>query len=436
MQDPSTQPGVQAAADRLRDLRAGAGAFGDVLAFGEAAVPALEALLRGPTATVYEPRCLAADALAAIRDEPAFAALLRAFEDSLQRVLDPVLLESETVVLSHIAELFGGRKDPRATELLLRALAVRPYAAVARALGRIEDARAVPLLVECLYDGSARTAAVEALARFGTLPLAALTRVLLAPRIANGFESASCVDARAGAASVLGAMDCAAAQLPLAWALFDREPEVRIAAAEALAGRIDPSGEVALPHLIELLADETWPRAERAANAIRVIDGPAVEPLIGIVTSSTDGSAAARRRRRYTIQLLGKLAPSRAVRVLADLSSSPDLDDRVAALHALGAMSTADVDGAIARFVNDEDPVVRRRAVDILVARGPTAAPFIARALAHEDARVRRRAAEALRNWGTAADAALQAIAHDVSSASWLTRWRVRWSLRRLRSRS
>jgi HEAT repeat protein len=435
MQDPSTQPGVQAAVARLLDLRTGADAFGDVLAFGEAAVPALEALLRGRTVTVYEPRCLAADALAAIHGEQAFAALLRSFEDSLQRVLDPVLLESETVVLSHVAELLGGRQDPRSTALLLRALALRPYAAVARALGRIGDARAVPLLVECLYDGSARTAAVDALARFGALPLAPLTRALLAARVKNGFESASCIDARAAAASILGAMDCPAAQLPLAWALLDREPEVRLAAAEALAGRTDPSGEVALPHLLELLGDETWPRAERAAHAIRVIDGPAVEPLIGIVTARTDGSATGRRRRRYAVQLLGKLAPTRAVRVLADLASSPDLDDRVSALHALGAMSAADVDSAIARFVNDADPVVRHRAVDILAARGPAAASFVARALAHDDVRVRRRAAEALRNWGPAADAALHAVTREASSAPWLKRWRVRWSLRRIRSR-
>lgn len=421
---------VEATVARLRDLTRGEAAFGDVLALGEDAVPALERLLRDATATVYEPRCLAADALAAL-GEAGFAALLRAFNDSLDRDLDPVLLDAETVVLSRIAHHLGRRRDPRATETLLGALALRPFAEVARALGQIGDARAIPLIVECLYDDSARAAAMEALQAFGALPLRALMRVLAAPRIKNGFESASCVDARAAAAALLGRMEVDAVQLALVWSLHDEQTEVRLAAAEALAGRIDPSGEIALPTLIELLGDERWTRSERAAEALAAIDGPAIQPLIDLLAreeTSVDGS----RRHRYAIQLLGRLAPSRAVALLSHLSSHDSLEVRLSALRALAAVSTPAADAAVARYLGDEQPAVRHRAVEILAARGVAAAPSLVRALGHPDAHVRRRAEEALRALGASAREAL--LVGDSASASdpWIARWRRALAMRRI----
>ena len=46
--------------------------------------------------------------------------------------------------------------------LLLQTLAAHPYAGCARALGRLCEVRAVPHLVQCLYDEVAREAAMLA----------------------------------------------------------------------------------------------------------------------------------------------------------------------------------------------------------------------------------------------------------------------------------
>jgi HEAT repeat protein len=215
---------------RLRDLREGQAVVLQAVRLGIGAVPPLESLLRGPSEPVFQPRCLAADALAAIGGRAALDALLAALEDSIHRDLSPVLRLSEDAVANRIAEHLGRCDDPRVREALLSALRVRPYAECARSLGRLREARAVPLLVGCLYDDFAREAARDALVELGSVSIPALSRVLLEPRDEPGLEGSIRVAARVAAAEALGRIGVTEAEHALLAARNDPEKAVRIAA--------------------------------------------------------------------------------------------------------------------------------------------------------------------------------------------------------------
>ncbi len=165
--------------DRFRNLHDGPLVFHEVVRFADAAVPALEILVRGPSDAVHQPRCLAADALAAIGSSAAVHALIRALLDAVGRDPSPTLLEAESLLVNHIAEHLTRFSRPEVTEALLAALRHRRYPYCAAALGLTGDPRAIPLLVECLYEDAARPAATGALRRFGLITLEPLAYVLL-----------------------------------------------------------------------------------------------------------------------------------------------------------------------------------------------------------------------------------------------------------------
>lgn len=202
---------LEAALERLRDLKDGVAAVAGVVAFGEDAVPALESLLRGPTEPVAQPRCLAVDALGAIRSPAAAGALLRTLEDSSSRPLNPVLRDAEDAVLNRVAENLDRLEDPRIAEALLTALDRRPSAACAAALGRRKDARALPRLIEYLRDDFARDAA--------SVP--ALAAALAGPEADRGPEGSVGVASRVAAAEALGEIGGADSEKALVEALSD-----------------------------------------------------------------------------------------------------------------------------------------------------------------------------------------------------------------------
>ncbi|MGH8150995.1 MAG: hypothetical protein ACRETB_13615, partial [Steroidobacteraceae bacterium] len=250
----------------LENLYDGPRRLPEVVRLGEPAVPAIEAILRGGSQSVYQARYLAADALAAIGGPASTAALIRALRDSVARAPDPVSLEAESVIVNRIADHLSASRDPEAAEALLEALRRRPYPSCARALGRLGEPRAIALLVRCLDDDAAREAAREALCRFGgaaSLPVATL---LLTPRKVGGLEPPSLIDARAAAAHVLGAhlaadVAPAGADLALLAALEDSELRVRVEAALALARR-GASAALAARVLAAALGKVDWACAE------------------------------------------------------------------------------------------------------------------------------------------------------------------------------
>jgi HEAT repeat protein len=243
---------------RLQNLHSGARALPAILSLGDAVVPALESFLRGSSQPLYHPRARAADALGVIGSELALAALIRALRDSIAREPEPLCREAEGVIVSRIAECLSRYRSAAVIEALLDALRARPYPACARVLGEMGDSRAIPLLIECLHEDAARSAAMAMLPRFGRAAVARLRATLAIPHIVHGMEPPTWIDGRAAAATLLGELGDSRA---LIRALDDRQRSVRLAAAMGLAGHAGAVSARALQVLLHGLDEQDWSRA-------------------------------------------------------------------------------------------------------------------------------------------------------------------------------
>ncbi len=423
-----------------------------MVALGESAVPALEALLRGPSQSVYHHRYLAADALAAIAGPAATAALMRALRDSVSRRLDPASLESEDVIVNRVAEHLSRCVDPAITELLLEALRTRLYPQCALALGRMGERRAIPLLIECLYDDVARSAGALALRGLGDASVAPLIDALYEPRLVHGLEPPSRIDGRAAAARLLGELadrGTAAAKLEralaLAFALRDGQRAVRIEAALSLArlagsaasaegtgsaapvSRIGPAAADVARVLIAALDEPDWSRADAIVQALASL-GSISEPLIVPLLAATPGDEPGRRRLRRAVELAGRLRARSAAPALAGLWNAGDPQLRLAAVSALDVIPGTRL-AAIERFLDDGEGAVRRQAVEALQRRGALPPESAVRLLGDPDSAVRRAAAQCMRDAGPAALPALSRALRGFGSSVRApgSRWRLWW---------
>jgi HEAT repeat protein len=211
---------------RLADLREGPGLLGEVAARGAAAVPGLEAMLRGRTDVVFQPRCLAAGTLGLIGGTEAIDALIRALDDALSRHSSPELNFAEQTVASRIARNLGGMRASSAMDLLLQGLS-RNLLGCIDALASMPDQRAVEPLVDCLADDYARDPAMNTLRHNGSAAVAPLTRMVA--HSSSSDEGHSSVRARASGIRLLGELN--GPDAVLLEAVADQQPTVGRAAA-------------------------------------------------------------------------------------------------------------------------------------------------------------------------------------------------------------
>lgn len=410
---------------RLRDLRDGPAAAIQAIRLGAGAIPALEFLLRGPSEPVFQPRCLAADALAAIGGQASREALVRSLGDSAGRDLPPVLRFAEDAIANRIAENLGAHSDPSVAEALLAALTRRPLAGCARSLGRLREARAVPLLVGCLYDDFAREAARDALVELGDAGAFAFSGVLLEPRSEPGLEGSGGVAARIAAAEALGEIGGARAELALLLALQDHEKDVRIAAALSLCGREAESSSSAVPVLLGALGGAD---AALRMRVSRSLAGLGVAAEGGLIATARSLRREDKPRRRHAVEILGTIRSPGAVGALAGLASDADATVRLAAATALAKIVTIEATMSLTGFVDDVESPIRMLAVSALAERDKTAAPALARALGDPERAIRRCSARALLRFGAMAVPALREVIDGTRSGDGrlLRRWRVR----------
>jgi HEAT repeat protein len=387
--------------DRFRNLHEGPLVFHEVVRLGDDAVPALEDLLRGPSDAVHQPRCLAADALAAIGSSTAVSALTRALLDSVARDPAPQLLQAESILVNHIAEHLSRFPRPEVTEALLSALRRRRYPYCAAALGLTGDPRAIPLLVECLYEDAARPAAAAALRRFGQAALELLVRVIEPPR-AGTTEPPSRLDGRVAAARLLGdfaranSRDVPFAVAALMEALNDSQRAVRIEAALGLVRCGARADGDAARILVAALEEESWARAEEIMKVLVRI-GPAAERLLIPLIGLRPRDEADRRRRVRAVEVLGRLGSVSAMSMLRSFHTSGDTTLRFATVKALASIGTSDA-SSLALFLSDPHPTIRLRALQALVGRRALDPALAIRLLGDEDAHVRNLAAAAVRD--------------------------------------
>ncbi|MDE2149460.1 MAG: HEAT repeat domain-containing protein [Gammaproteobacteria bacterium] len=248
--------------ERLAHLVDGEDWLGAVVARGDAAVPALEALLRAPPDAVFEHRLRAATALAMIGTAAAVAALERGLRDSAARALPPVHEHAEAAVVSHTARALARAAGPAAAPVLLSVLARRCDPGCAEALGALGEVHAIPRLIECLEDGYAQSPCLRALARFGAGAGRTLADYVAA---ASENDGALRTGARAMALRLLFDLDPTLA-VPLARRLRGPAPELRLAAAVGLA-RCGAPGRSA-DELVAQLAGAPAGREAEIADAL------------------------------------------------------------------------------------------------------------------------------------------------------------------------
>jgi HEAT repeat protein len=369
----------------LSDLEAGPRSFGELLGLGDRAVDALGAFLRGRPESIAEPRCLAAEILAAIGPPRARAELRSGFETCAAREdLDPVLAEAERSVASAIARHLGALGDREATEPLLAALRQHAWPGCARALGRLGDARAIPVLAARLYDDPTRAVATEALRAFGRGAALDLGRVLIQQWAGSGAEPGWRAAGRAAAAALLAETGERDARMLLVWSLSDPALCVRLAAATGLAHLGGESVEVVLPCLLALLGADSWIDADAAADALMTAGAPALRVLAPLVG---DESAVAAERCRG-IAVVGRLGLEGGADLLVGPAGSGDASVRFAAAAALGAITGPKASALLHALLADDSPEVRARAVQALGRRGSAGLRALAPLLGDADERV------------------------------------------------
>ena len=460
-------------------------AVGALLDYGDAdAVPLLaEILLSTPTPTV---RRAAADGLWRFRSLEAAAALRTAAErDPIARIRwraglalarqDPTRTEVIRDLLSKSSTLAAAAIDlqqPTADVLLpdpARPIARRAFrealqdgnsfnevqrAALVKALGRLNDAAAVPLIRDVLTDAS-ENAFIRGSAAFALGLLEARGAV---PALLDALE-ADDAGLQSAAAGALGRIGSPEAQAPLQWSLKNSgSAEVRAASAEALGAY----GADVLPLLEDALDDDpSLAVREAALGSLTAIGGTeatravvdfaqsgflqtcdpmscgslvfgTLEALValGRAEAAVDGFQAALDGLRPQLPLVFAFSSDALIEVATViLDAQPEAlslftEDESAFAQAIGLFAWADVaDGPEARrvfkqFVDAAQPtLVRRAAMEGLVQWAlPRDIPIFLEGVSSEDTRTRTAAYAGLARVGD--ERALAAFQQGLNSES------------------
>jgi HEAT repeat protein len=177
--------------------------------------------------------------------------------------------------------------------------------------------------------------------------------------------------------------------------LEDRDPDVRLAAADGLALFQD---EAAVRALVSALGNSRL----ATERVVERLDGPwAVEPLLAILAELRAQDPDAVGPRVGVIRALGLIGDPRAEGVLVEVFAAGGVEERISAARALGSAGGKASVGPLARALDDEEWTVRAQACRALGQIGDErAVPGLAAHLGDRGWWVRANAAEALRRLG------------------------------------
>ncbi len=293
-----------------------------------------------------------------------------------------------------LAGLLAAPPRDRAVPLVAHLAAADPddMVTLLSLLPPVEDPDHIAVLVPLLShdDPDVRGAAAAALARAPAdtaLPLltAELERAGAAPEVVRamgGLRDTVC-----------------AALVPL---MTDPSPEVRTAAAEALARCAGASAAAALE---DALAEETWPATRRAllralgsaggplGPLVLALDDPDPETRVAAIEAlgtAGDRASVPHLRRHLdrpapeaealaALRALGQVGNGGAAEGLVPSFASPDLERRRAAVHSAVALAPHLPEDAVRRVLTDADEWVRVGAARILARRGEEGQEALAR---------------------------------------------------------
>jgi HEAT repeat protein len=306
-----------------------------------------------------EVRVAATEALAALGDDAALPALLAALQDERSNVRD---------ASGRALAMFEDR-GRRALVQALGAEDARVRHAAALGCRFFPARQAVPMVVECLRDPERPVveAALEALVLHGAESVETLAHLLADPepgvrqdaatalaRIGEpaapaleGRLGARSAAARAAAADALGRMRRVASVAKIATLLSDEDPQVRLAAVEALStiGSAD-----VLPPIVEALADEAAEVAEAAAAVVAAWGAGVVPVLVGQLGSEKPGL---QRAVMDALLVQGKVAEPALLEALGGEVESA----QAAALRVLTALNSEATASSALRMLARPEPV-------------------------------------------------------------------------------
>ncbi len=296
--------------DKLRSLEEGHRALVEVIACGSRAVPALRALLfqREPDG-LFQPRCLAVAALAALKAHD----VLIEYLSTLRARADPVEQVGDDAVINAAARALSGRRDERAFELLLSLAEARLRPGVIEALGAFRRAEALPYFAAALADDDCRLAAEAALKNLGVAATQALMTVATFPA-AEEHESDSRLRQRRSALRLLAETGID----PQAWPVLrhmmaDRDPTLRVFACRlCLAAAPQTEKATAVRRLIALIDDADWLLLAEIEDCLTVYFGEAREVIERALRDTAPDERRLRKRTLLALQRVEAHAQARA----------------------------------------------------------------------------------------------------------------------------
>jgi HEAT repeat protein len=210
---------------------------------------------------------------------------------------------------------------------------------------------------------------------------------------------------RAEAAENLGLAGAKRATAPLAAALADEAPEVRLRAAKAL-GLV--GGRAAVLPLVNALTEPNRWSTIRIADILTGMGSEVVTELMDAFPKLNDHAKLA------ALDIFGRIHALAAVPWLLTRLGDPESNVRARAAHALGAIGVVDAAPALRSALDDPDWPVRAMAAKALGRiRDTEAVPALCAALRDREWWVRANAAEALRLAGPKGLEALERMLED-----------------------
>jgi hypothetical protein len=243
---------LREAIGKLKSLHNGDRGVIEIAVCGRRALPALRALLfeREPSG-LYQPRCLAAKALVALK---AYDVLIE-YLNAPRAIADPIERVGEDAVINAAARALAGLHEARMFEVLMSRAETRLLPGVIGALGRFGKVEAIPYLAEALEEDESRPAAEAALRNFGSSARQTLLVVATQRSPPVGRESESSLRRRRSALQLLTEIGIRPETWPLLRNLtLDQDAKIAVLACKiCLAGAMKPEKDAAIRRLIDLL---------------------------------------------------------------------------------------------------------------------------------------------------------------------------------------
>ncbi|HET6376311.1 MAG TPA: HEAT repeat domain-containing protein, partial [Methylocella sp.] len=216
------------AIEKLKSLHDGEKGLIETVSCGEEAIPRLrELLLEREPSGLFQTRCLAVRALAALKAFDVLADFLRA----QQEALDPAERMGDEAVMNAAARALAGQSTPQIFDLLMELAGTRPLPGVIAALGAMGRPEAIPFLIDALAEDESRPDAEAALREVGPRahPLLAAAACRRGPE--SGPESESRLRQRRSALAVLSGSGIQRETWPVLRHLMDdRDPGIAVLA--------------------------------------------------------------------------------------------------------------------------------------------------------------------------------------------------------------